>query len=144
MDNRLRCYWVNDIYGQMHRIIILVTNESLALVRYNTRTFIDRALKVIYHPFYQYTASKVKKYHISNSNLKIILQKIELLTIIHSQQILDAVECLKSLLVHEEALDKFWSYLKKIRVVPFLSDVWNTFNILQSHIMNRTNNALDR
>ncbi|KII74823.1 hypothetical protein RF11_14502 [Thelohanellus kitauei] len=45
-----RRYWVGDIDGQTHRIIIWVTNESLALMRYNTHIFIDGTFKVTLNP----------------------------------------------------------------------------------------------
>ncbi|KII64719.1 hypothetical protein RF11_05509 [Thelohanellus kitauei] len=48
-----RRYWVGDIDGQTHRINIVVTNESLALMRYNAHTFIDGTFKVTPHPSYQ-------------------------------------------------------------------------------------------
>lgn len=219
-----RRYWVGDIHGKMHRIIIWVTNESLALMRYNTHTFIDGTFKVTPHPFYQCVIvmiydlgtelyvpcafalvtgkseyiycelfhqlimimeynwmpkiittdfekalisavkqefpdtkilgcyfhlkqalhRKLKKYHISTSNLTVILQKIELLTIIPSHQIPKAIDYIKSLLVHEEAVDTFWSYFEKTWLVRFPSNVWNNFDISQSDLMNRTNNGLER
>ncbi|KII73237.1 hypothetical protein RF11_09825 [Thelohanellus kitauei] len=48
-----RRYWVGDIHGEQNRIIILATNESLALMRYNSQTFFDWTLKIRPHPFYQ-------------------------------------------------------------------------------------------
>ncbi|KAF0990277.1 hypothetical protein HZS_8003 [Henneguya salminicola] len=48
-----RPYWVGDIYGENHRILIGATNESLTLLRYTSHTFIDGTFKIIPHPFFQ-------------------------------------------------------------------------------------------
>ncbi|KAF0989470.1 hypothetical protein HZS_6795 [Henneguya salminicola] len=48
-----------------------------------------------------------KKYHISSFNFKLLLQKIELLTIIIAHQILWAIKYVKSLLTHEDTVDNF-------------------------------------
>ncbi|KAF0988727.1 hypothetical protein HZS_5682 [Henneguya salminicola] len=47
-------YWVGDIHREKHRILILVPNEFLTLLRYSSHTFIDGTFKITPHPFFQY------------------------------------------------------------------------------------------
>ncbi|KAF0986841.1 hypothetical protein HZS_3191 [Henneguya salminicola] len=36
-----RRYWVGDIYGVEHKMMIWTINQSLSLLRYNGHTFVD-------------------------------------------------------------------------------------------------------
>lgn len=219
-----RRYWVGDIHGQQQRILIWVTNESLALMRYNTHTFIDGTFKITPHPFYQCVIvmaydcgtqlyvpcafslvsakneyiycelfhqlimlmeynwmprivttdfekalicavkqefpesrvlgcyfhlkqallRKITKYNMSNFNSTLLLQQIELLTIIPQNQISMAIEYIKTKLVHEESVDNFWIYFERTWLVRFPPSIWNTSEIPQLDLINRTNNGLER
>lgn len=48
-----RRYWLGEIHGEQHQILIWATNESLSYMRYNTHTFIDGTFRATPHPFYQ-------------------------------------------------------------------------------------------
>ncbi|KAF0991025.1 hypothetical protein HZS_3638 [Henneguya salminicola] len=49
-----RRYWVRDIHGVQHKIMIGATNPSLSLLRYNGHTFVDGTFRTtLSRPFYQ-------------------------------------------------------------------------------------------
>ncbi|KAF0989678.1 hypothetical protein HZS_1549 [Henneguya salminicola] len=48
------------------------------------------------------------------------------------------------LLTHEDAVDKFWQYFERTRPVRFPHNAWNSSEIPQLEIKNRTNNVLER
>ncbi|KAF0986161.1 hypothetical protein HZS_5405 [Henneguya salminicola] len=50
-----RRYWVGDIHGVQHKMMIWVTNPSLSLLRYNGPTFVYRTLRTPPpNPFYKF------------------------------------------------------------------------------------------
>ncbi|KAF0985427.1 hypothetical protein HZS_6368 [Henneguya salminicola] len=51
---------------------------------------------------------------------------------------------IKSLLIHKDAVDNFWLYFERACLVRFPTIAWNSSEIPQLNIENRTNNALER
>lgn len=219
-----RRYWVGDIHGEQHKILLWSTNESLALMRYNSHTFIDGTFKITPHSFYQcvivmiydcgtelyvpcafglvtgknehiycelfhqlimlmeyswmprvittdfeqalisaikqeFPESKIsgcyfhlkqalqrklKKYKVSGSNSIVILEKVELLTLVPAHEILSAIQYIKTLTTNEDNVNMFWLYFERTWLSRFPPNVWNTFDIPESDFKNRTNNALER
>ncbi|KAF0989997.1 hypothetical protein HZS_3202 [Henneguya salminicola] len=49
----LRRYWVGDIHGVQHKMMIWATNQSFSLLRYNWDIFVDGTFRTTQNPFYQ-------------------------------------------------------------------------------------------
>ncbi|KAF0986103.1 hypothetical protein HZS_1399 [Henneguya salminicola] len=49
----LRSYWVGDIQGVEHKMMIFATNQSFPLIRYNGHTFVDGTFRTTPSLFYQ-------------------------------------------------------------------------------------------
>lgn len=129
-------------YNWMPKII--TTDFEMALIKSIKYEFPESKLHGCYFHLKQAILRKLINFKISNTNTNIILQSIELLTLIPVSQIPAAIQFIKQKTESEDKLDKFWIYFEKTWLKRFDPTMWNSSNLGDGDMINRTNNALER
>ncbi|KAF0986142.1 hypothetical protein HZS_4725, partial [Henneguya salminicola] len=126
---------VNDAGTQMFVpcVYSLITSESEYMYLTNLLFLLSIAIE-----------RKLKKYKVSEHNCRIILSKIELLTIVLIQEIPIAIRYVNSLTTVQPELISFWSCFDLTWRRRFEPQLWNISNMNDIDIAGRTKNALER
>lgn len=123
---------------------IVTTDFELSLMKAVNYEFPQTRILGCYFHLKQAIFKKLKKYQINCQNSSIILSKIELITQIPIDQIVLGISFIKTFLVEDMNLAKFWNYFETTWLKRFDPSKWNVHSIEDKDLANRTNNALER
>lgn len=123
---------------------IITSDFEISLIASIKHEFPTSRLLCCYFHLKKAIERKLKNYKISDENSKIILNKIELITIVPIEDIEIAIRYAKSLTTEQPELISFWNYFEIIWRKRFDPQLWNLSSINDQELAGRTNNALER
>ncbi|KAF0985501.1 hypothetical protein HZS_3690 [Henneguya salminicola] len=104
----------------------------------------DSQLHDCYFHLKQSFYKKLKKFKISLINSKIVVDKIELLTLISHCNIVKGIQYIKTLTTVDDNQGRFWVYFENTWLKMYEPCLRDTYLLNDDDAANRTNNALER
>lgn len=129
-------------YNWMPKLI--TCDFELALINAIKHEFPETQLICCYFHLKKAIERKLTKYKISDDNCRIILSKIELITVVPIEEIHMALQFLQTLLVFQPELASFFNYFNSTWLNRFNPSLWSLSSVNSYELAGRTNNALER
>ncbi|KAF0992126.1 hypothetical protein HZS_4569 [Henneguya salminicola] len=108
---------------------VITSDVEISLISAIKHEFLSSRLLCCHFHLKKAIKRKLKKYKVSEHNYRLILSKIELLTIVLIQEIPIAIRYVNSLTTLQPELISFWSYFDLTWRRRFEPQLWNISNI---------------
>ncbi|KII62541.1 hypothetical protein RF11_08025 [Thelohanellus kitauei] len=122
---------------------IITCDFEISLITAIRNEFPQSQIQGCYFHLQQSITRKLKKFPISTADSSIILQNIELLTLVPLYKISKAMEFIKSKTSKDNRRMTFWFYFENTWLKRFDPSIWNTSTKKPQELI-RTNNGLER